>query len=285
MIKNCENILINDVRPYDKIHKISFIDFKIACAAGREILVTTVSSDEKFENSFLTKFNDWISSIKFLKDGTIAAMTAHNFAIWLEIKDRQLIIKKKLRCDDNSTLYCSHIHGDSWNDLTFFAGTALGELIIWKQVNDTPSTLYQKSLHNGVVFSIDFNHNFLLTSSDDRSIKIYSSDNNWQLKELTQCFGHTSRIFVCKIIKYLDSFLFLSAGEDGNFCIWRENGNLITKKNVNLSGGLWSLDYDEASGVVIASSSTGKLHLFRLQETMYENVHNDFTKTCEVSWN
>lgn len=94
----------------------------VACAAGKEILVTKIKNNQ-FQGGFITKFNDWISSIKILSNGSIAAVTSHNFAILLEhTEDEKLVIKEKLRCDDNSTLYCSHIHGDSWDDLTFFAG-------------------------------------------------------------------------------------------------------------------------------------------------------------------
>ena len=98
----------------------------VACAAGKEILVTKISNNQ-FQGDFITKFNDWISSIKILNNGSIAAITSHNFAILLEHSgDGKLVIKEKLRCDENSTLYCSHIHGDSWEDLTYFAGmTAL----------------------------------------------------------------------------------------------------------------------------------------------------------------
>lgn len=49
-------------------------------------------------------------------------MTSHNFAILLKVEGEKLVIKEKLKCDDNSTLYCSHIDGDCWENLTFFAG-------------------------------------------------------------------------------------------------------------------------------------------------------------------
>lgn len=43
----------------------------------------------------------------------------------LEVKNDQFVILEKIRCEDNSTLYCSHIDGDCWGDLTFFAGKFL----------------------------------------------------------------------------------------------------------------------------------------------------------------
>ena len=116
---------ILNTRPYDKIHQISFLrdgeKFNIACSAGREILVTRIVDDE-FSGGFITKFNDWISSIKYLDDGSIVAITSHNFAVNLELKDQKLEVKKKFKCEDNSTLYCSFIHGNTFEELIFFAG-------------------------------------------------------------------------------------------------------------------------------------------------------------------
>lgn len=158
----------------------------------------------------------------------------------------------------------------------------MGELIIWKNIEKKPTTLYQKSLHNGVIFSIDYNHNFLVTSSDDRSIKIYNTDEKWKLTESKQLFGHTARVFACKVIKYDDNFLFLSAGEDSNLCIWRsEDGKLLAKMNVDASGGIWSVDYDEKNAIVLTSSSKGKLNRFRLRQILLiESVSDDYTASC-----
>lgn len=69
----------------------------------------------------------------------------------------------------------------------------------------------------------------------------------------------------------------MSAGEDSNLCIWNEDGKLLKKKNIDASGGIWSLDYDEKNAIIITSSSTGKLNQFRLREILYEKIIDDFT--------
>lgn len=112
-----------------------------------------------------------------------------------------------------------------------------------------------------------------MTSSDDRSIKIFdviSSNEQFELVEKHQLFGHTSRVFVCKIINFNNKINFLSAGEDSNFCIWSEKGDLLSKKNVNSSGILWNLDYSEKLDTVITCSSTGMLNKFFLCEILFE---------------
>jgi WD40 repeat protein len=190
-----------------------------------------------------------------------------------ENRKKSLVIKHKLKCDNNSTLYCSNIYGgDAWKDLIFMAGTALGELIIWKNENDKAKTIYQKSLHNGVIFSIDYLDNYLVTSSDDRSIKVFEVNSTLnELTEKKQLFGHTSRVFITKIIKYDDSILMVSAGEDSNLCFWREDGTLQAKKNIVASGGIWNLDYDTENAVIVSASATGKLNKFQLRKIFYEH--------------
>lgn len=264
------------INTYDKIHRISFLKcndntFRIACAAGREIFTTSVYGNS-FHDGHLTKLNDWISSIQYLNDYSLALITSHNIALLLEVLDGRLVIKQKLKCDNNSTLYCSHIYGNLWENLVFFAGTALGELIIWKNVNGEANTIYQKSLHNGVIFSIDFNGKYLISASDDRSIKVFEVDKYLgDLIEKKQLFGHTSRVFVCRIINYDNELKFISAGEDSNICIWTENGTLQSKKNINASGGIWNCDYDPFNAVIITCSSTGKLNKFQLHKIFYEH--------------
>lgn len=60
--------VVNDEKLFDKIHQISSIKYDensylIACSAGRQILITKII-DNAFQTSFVTKFSDWISSIK-----------------------------------------------------------------------------------------------------------------------------------------------------------------------------------------------------------------------------
>lgn len=106
--------------------------------------------------------SDWVSSIKVLSNGTVAVVTAHNFAALLEVDNETAVVKDKLRCDENSTLYCSHIHGSSWDDLTFFGGSALGELLVWRKTETASEIIHRQFLHNGVIFSIYFNEQYLV---------------------------------------------------------------------------------------------------------------------------
>lgn len=90
-----------------------------------------------------------------MNNGNVAILTAHGFLGLVEIvENSQARILRKLQCGENSTLYCSLIYGDSWESLTIFGGTALGELVIWRA--DDGRILNRQFLHNGVIFCIDY---------------------------------------------------------------------------------------------------------------------------------
>jgi hypothetical protein len=82
------------------------------------------------------------------------ALTAHNFLGLIQINNLTADVVKKIDCLENATLYCSSIIGNCWDDLIIFGGTALGELVIWKAKDG--NILNRQFLHNGVIFSIDF---------------------------------------------------------------------------------------------------------------------------------
>lgn len=141
------------ISTYDKIHKISFTQkddgiYRVACAAGKELLLSDIV-DNEFENSRIVKLSDWISSTQFIQRD-LAIMTAHSQIAILNKDDK---IYRKIHCDETSTLYCSFIYVESSNQLLFFGGTALGELLVWTE----KKTIFRQFLHNGVIFSIDYN--------------------------------------------------------------------------------------------------------------------------------
>lgn len=96
-------------------------------------------------------------------------------------------------------------------------------------------------------------------------------NDDFKLCEKKQMFGHTSRVFTCKIINFQNDIAFLSAGEDSNLCVWSSTGEILLKKNVNSSGILWSVDFDPTCEIVVSSSSTGKLNKFDLREIFLES--------------
>ena len=126
--ENINHQNINKIKPYDKIHSISYkklndSTYRILCSAGRELLIADLVNNI-FENSYLVQFNDWISSVKYFEDSTFCILTAHNFAVHSNVGENQsLTTQEKLRCEENATLYCSKIYGKSWKNSIFITGS------------------------------------------------------------------------------------------------------------------------------------------------------------------
>lgn len=105
-----------------------------------------------------TLINDLISSTHIYEYGfEMALLTAHGVAIrmgldWHLNQGGQAIIETA-KCPDKSTLYCSHIAEEDkayggWFNSIFFGGTAFGELIMWRCVDQEPTILLRMDCHN-----------------------------------------------------------------------------------------------------------------------------------------
>lgn len=145
----------------------------------------------------------------------MAILTAHGVAcrFFLNTDEKCNKIIDKISLPDYSTLYCSLIVGQTWQETIFFGGTALGELLLWQMdpnnVDNGATILHRLSAHNGVVFSIrcSLEHGIITTTSDDRSVKIWNLTKtqtvtwkNCSIKPIRSLFGHTGRVFCNKII-------------------------------------------------------------------------------------
>lgn len=155
------------------------------------------------------KFSDGISSSKFLENGEICILTAHSVLLRLSLEEKTFNILEKLTSVDKSTLYCSHLVGTIWEDLTIKGGNAFGEVLIWKTVPPTTGKvplLHRISAHQGVLFSINVSltHGLMTTTSDDRSIKFWNfscGKSDVIVKAYRSGFAHTARVFQAKVVE------------------------------------------------------------------------------------
>ncbi|KAL1374800.1 hypothetical protein pipiens_017878 [Culex pipiens pipiens] len=215
------------------------------------------------------RLNDWISSLKLLDCETLCAVTGHGVAICFQLVFGHWTMVDQCCCEDSSTLYCSHLVGSSWQDVLCLCGTALGLLITWKVSGPRRGQILSSiRAHNGVVFSIDCNleRNLLTTTSDDRSVKFWTmeaqQDDRFELKEQSYCFGHTARVFRCRII---ESGWVVSVGEDSNACLWDPEGNLVVRKRLEDGATLWNVDYDADTKTLFTCASNGNVAQFCIE--------------------
>ena len=115
--------------------------------------------------------------------------------------------------------------------------------------------LYLQFFIQGVIFSITCKPeaNIIVTTSDDRSLRIWNIDNNkkfdykskdyWKNAKiycLYELYGHTARV-MRNIIT--DDYI-ISIGEDSRICFWNYQGKLIRTLELNQNSCLWSIDCD-----------------------------------------
>lgn len=208
---------------YDKVHGIECTKLKghqknawlIVVHGGREF-ATFYLYDNTLELIKITKITDWINSIRLYENTlSFSLVTSHNVVqrVTVDVETRQHEFAEKSWCTDSSTLYCSKIIGEDWKTTVVFAGTALGDILVWCPIDGVDSCqrakiLHRLSGHNGVIFSIDVDleRHLMTTTSDDRSVRLWHLDGAGSCPRTDafrpgkQLYGHIARVFKSKII-------------------------------------------------------------------------------------
>ncbi|XP_055713112.1 WD repeat-containing protein 6 [Phlebotomus papatasi] len=217
------------------------------------------------------QFSDLISSVHCENDlSNICVITGHNIALLVNFRE-SLEVTKKAKCEDNSTLYCSHVEGAKWEDFVVYSGTALGDVILWKPSDIQAGILHRFTAHKGVVFSIETDKNLLVTTSDDRSARIWRKD-KLNGSSLVSLYGHKSRVFKSKIIEKNGLKFILTIGEDSNLCVWHESGKFLFRKTLFSGAVIWNLDHDPNTDTVFTSGSDGNVKKINLKEILEKGI-------------
>lgn len=119
----------------------------------------------------------------------------------------------------------------------------------------------------------------MTTTSDDRSVKIwkinFSKDSkdwsNCTVKPMKSLYGHTARVFRCKIIVDNNVPFIVSIGEDSNVCVWTEGGCLLYRRQFNCGATLWNLDYNETIKTIFLCGSDGNVREIGLKNILEGN--------------
>lgn len=279
---------------------------------GKELAILTNVGQSDVKIVQCLALSDWCSTAHVYEthEATsirFCALTSHSCAMEIEANSSGAWnIVNRSASVDKSTLYCSRIIGRKWSTTIVFGGTALGELIIWSVKSDdfVRQVIHRVSGHNvsidrshwlrvkefnrfrsfqGVIFSIecDLRHNLLTTTSDDRSVKVWTMNfsdeqQDWHTSTLTSSksmFGHTARIFAHKIIEFNGAPYIVSIGEDANVCLWTSEGQLVHRELVD--GGkssLWNLDWDPIRQYLVTCGSDGNINQIPFEDILNCNV-------------
>ncbi|XP_055389801.1 uncharacterized protein LOC129618813 [Condylostylus longicornis] len=265
-----------------KIHGIDVDDENdVVLVYGERQFILFSNERNDFKLIYSGRINDWISSGKLLQNDKFCLVTGHLTAIELEY-NRELqtctIINKSF-CFDKTTLYCSSILGKTWDDLIIFGGTAMN-VIVFRPLSS--NIIQRLSGNNGVTLSVDVSveFNILITTSDDRSLKIYNFNIQEKIRDdyicnnpistdsFIQSYGHTARVFQGKIIKKGNVPYILTVGEDSNLCVWNNKGQLLFRRLHHFGAAIWNLDYDYESGAVFTTGSDGNCKKYDLNSIL-----------------
>ncbi|RWS01829.1 WD repeat-containing protein 6-like protein, partial [Dinothrombium tinctorium] len=250
----------------------------ISINGNRFVSVLSVTHNKhRFELQHLSSaFNlkDWILRTE-IEAEKIFCVLAHNSFVIYDWKQRAVI--SKFVCPAKCLLYSSliiEVKNLSAPKALIAAGTVFKEVLIWEAAEKETKVIQRLTGHDGVIFSIHYCHknNLLVSSSDDRSIRLYTYncvDNeveslNIRGKQglfsfLAVLYGHESRIWqavVCE--KWI-----VSVGESSNFCLWDiDKLQLVYREEKFNDGSVWSLAVDNDRVFYAGSDACIKVRSF-----------------------
>ncbi|XP_049872703.1 WD repeat-containing protein 6 isoform X2 [Pectinophora gossypiella] len=210
--------------------------------------------------------DDWLHSAVWIDHDTVALLTAHNVVQKWSISNKVELSSHHSK--DNSILY-SGLLLPVQDDLVVFAGTVFSVVIIYRCGSSTP--LHHLEGHRGVIFSIscDPQKEIIVTTSDDRSVRIWGIHNklgypkntldywdNVTIEHRNKVYGHTARV----MRNFITEKLIISVGEDSAICYWDVEGTLLRKVDCHQNATIWSLDADERHVVTAGGDSGIILH-------------------------
>lgn len=265
----------------NKIHNISLSSCgeRLLLAGGRSFIILTFSDILKNQESVCCEkaINEWIISSEFLDIDTVLILTSHNIVYKIGISThentKKYELKDKIHCNEKSILYTGSIRkiGDR---VLVAAGTVMGGVIIWDLVSR--KILHNLTDHEGSIFGvrIDAQGKYIISCSDDRSIKLYDFTSG---ELLASGWGHGSRIWNLEFFKNQDTLRLFSTGEDCTARAWEyEKGNQTLKQvevwDCHLGKHVWSGDLDDVSlKFSVTGGADGRVRLHDLSLLENEN--------------
>ncbi|KAI8421384.1 hypothetical protein MSG28_009464 [Choristoneura fumiferana] len=228
---------------------------KMLCFGGKQFTILKISG--AIEDVCVRMFepvvcDDWLHSAVWIDEDTIALLTAHNTVQFWNTNTQTLLSQHK--SPDNSILY-SGLLVLLEDDVLVLAGTVFTEVIA--RFGKESAALCNLKGHRGVIFSIscDLQKEIIVTTSDDRSVRIWASNSQdnppntrkyWKHANIIckhELYGHSARVMRSCIMNNL----VVSIGEDATICLWNHQGTLLRKNVVHQNSCLWSLDADDES--------------------------------------
>ncbi|PZC86900.1 hypothetical protein B5X24_HaOG201759 [Helicoverpa armigera] len=223
---------------------------KILVFGGKQFTIVSRASEEYYRVFEPIVCGDWLHSGIWINENEVALLTAHNVVQKWDTVTMKLISQHASR--DNSILY-SGLLLPLHNEVLVMAGTVFSEVIIQRCGEE--QSLHHLKGHKGVIFSIscDPEKHIIVTTSDDRSVRIWGPNSMpehqantakyWETIDIVckhEVYGHLARV----MRSCITNDLIISVGEDSAICYWNLKGKLLKKTLTHQNGCIWSVDSD-----------------------------------------
>ena len=265
--------LIFDKQVFQR-NKIHHIDINpendtFVVSGGRSFLVLRLGEliDARTVSAMEHTINEWIVTSYVLDDNHILLLNSHNTII--KIDKHNFSVVDKIDCKEKSILYSGSITKLPSGDIYVAAGTVMNGTIIW----DLHSQTIKHNLtdHEGSIFGIkiDPSGQYIVSCSDDRSIKLYSFNEG---KLLATGWGHGSRIWCLEFFSG-EPLKIMSCGEDCTMRMWeyRPGNDLLQQidlwENFHRGKHIWSGDVDNVElNIAVTGGADGKVRVHDLTQ-------------------
>ncbi|RCK67681.1 Regulator of Ty1 transposition protein 10 [Candida viswanathii] len=237
--------------------------------------------------------NEWITTSYVVDDDHILLLNSHNTVIKVDTRDYSVVAK--IDCNEKSILYSGSIAKLDNGEIYVAAGTVMSGVIIWNL--DSREIRHTLTAHEGSIFGvkIDPTGTYIVSCSDDRSIKLYSFEDG---AVLSTGWGHGSRIWNLSFFEpeghlLPDSIKVVSCGEDCTLRVWEYipgNELLIQRElweNYHRGKHIWSGDVDNLRlNLAVTGGADGKIRLHDLNpQSMTRYPLHAIADSINVSFN
>lgn len=298
---DCTLLYDKQILKRNKIHGISIDDKtkNIAINGGRSFMILNLESLTKNNQSqsHIPKekaINEWIISTEFLSENYLLILTSHNVVYKIDISspidEAKYTVAETIDCNEKSILYSGSIRILLSGTILVAAGTVMNGVILWNL--EKREILYNFTEHEGSIFGVKVDHlgQYLISCSDDRSIKLYELATG---RLLANGWGHGSRIWNLEFFKDMDStsgkVKIFSTGEDCTSRLWQyhDNNDVLEQielwENCHLGKHVWSGDVDDKFLKLCATGGADgrvRIHDLSTRGTTNSYLQNDLIEAA-----
>ncbi|KAJ2950860.1 hypothetical protein O0L34_g5219 [Tuta absoluta] len=229
---------------------------KVLVFGGKQFTVLAIEGSEDVTISRCSPpvlCDDWMLAALWAEDDLVTLLSAHNAIQNWKLSDQTLVSQ---HCGEDVSILYSGLLLPVENRVIVLAGTVYSEVIIHECSGERKQVLHRLQGHRGVIFSIccDPVKAMIVTTSDDRSVRIWTMKNPdnlphetfsfWEHTQIEcshEVYGHAARV----MRSFITRDYVVSCGEDAAICYWTLDGSFVRKVVSHQTATVWAVDCDD----------------------------------------